>query len=322
MASSGPDGGIRRGEMASSGPDGGIRREEMASSGSDGGIRREEMASSDLFRLSSRQSGVDALCQLKGKGSMANTSFDARLAQGEAILQRLAAAPATLKPAARVFAALQKKLAAATRAVDAARAVRDAALHAVGDADDALDPSVYALADRLVGAHLGVRLRPLAAFTRYSLSDLATLPYALEAKEVLAMTAKIVAKKPAADVKKACAECAKNARAVQGALTKLTKPDHAYRAALGARDDVVADWEKARRTLQRRAAAILDSDRAARALVAKADAMQAPRRAKRRANGATGEAAGTGAEAGGAGGPDAPAPGADGAPSGTDAPVE
>ena len=113
------------------------------------------------------------------------------------------------------------------------------ALAAVGTADDALDAAVNVLADKMAGAQMGSRKNPFASFSKHAPSDVTSLAYADEVKEVLALTAKVKKGKPAADVAKAVSACEKLASEVTSALSKLSKPQLAYSKSLAARDALI-----------------------------------------------------------------------------------
>src|SRR5271155_5199892 len=79
-------------------------------------------------------------------------SITAYRAYGDVIIEPFDAesVPAVVKAPLKAFAGAAKAYGAAADAVDSTRAARDAALEAIGDADDALDKSVLFLADELV----------------------------------------------------------------------------------------------------------------------------------------------------------------------------
>jgi hypothetical protein len=154
----------------------------------------------------------------------------------------------------------------------------------VGTQDGVLDAAVLVLADKMVGAGLGTRVKPLARFTKHAPSELTDLAYADEVREVRAIVAKIGKAKPASDVAKAVAACAKAADAVDKALRALPGPQSAYVKALGARDALLLTWQKALGRLKKHAAAAWDEDPSTlKAVFAPPDAVVAPvkRRAKK-----------------------------------------
>jgi hypothetical protein len=103
---------------------------------------------------------------------------------GDTILERLSgvAIPALLKPSLAQFKSTHGGYEQAAAQADAKRALRDAALAAVGDADDKLDKSIERLAEKATGAQLGKRLAPLAAFTRHTVNELTSLSYKIRAR--------------------------------------------------------------------------------------------------------------------------------------------
>ncbi len=210
-------------------------------------------------------------------------------AHGETILARLAdvGIPAALKAPAKAFAQAHAAFEGASRKAEAARLVRDNALENVGQQDDLLDAAVLALADKIVGASLGTRVKPFARFSKFAPSALTTLAYADEVREVRATVAKVGKAKPAADVAKGAAACAKAADLVDKALKGLPGPQSAYAKALGERDALLLAWTQALGRLKRHAAVVWDGDAATfNAVFAPADAMLAPtkKRAKKAAS--------------------------------------
>jgi hypothetical protein len=217
---------------------------------------------------------------------MARKSTADQNAQGDVVLVRLAAVP--VPPGLKAFVAAFKKqhaaLTAASRAADVARTSRDAALSAVGAADDALDAAVGVLADKIVGAGIGSRQKPFKAFSAYSPSVLIGLAYAVEAKEVLALSAKVKkAAKGNADVTKAAATCEKLSAGVTSALGKLSTPQLSYSKALAARDALLPGWTKSLDQLKKNAAAVWFDDPATyKAVFAPPEKVQAPVHARAR----------------------------------------
>ena len=199
---------------------------------------------------------------------------------GDTILERLSgvAIPALLKPSLAQFKSTHGGYEQAAAQADAKRALRDAALVAVGDADDKLDKSLETLAEKATGAQLGKRLAPLAAFTRFAVNELTSLPYKKESDEVVALAARVAKGKPPKDVAAAAAACARNAKSVQAALKSLVKPQAAYAKALAARDALLPGWTKGLRTLKKLAAAAwVDDEATYKTIFAPADAVQAPK---------------------------------------------
>jgi hypothetical protein len=207
-----------------------------------------------------------------------------QLAHGEVILDRLAAGglPAAIGKAVAPFKVEQAALAKASAAAEDARGQRDAALLDVSEADNALDDALESLADALVGARMGKRKNPFATFSKHAPSALATMAYAAEAAEVVAMCGRIARAKPPSSVTQAAASCVRLARGVQSALKALSKPQNAYAQALLARDTLLPAWAKALAVLRRRLAAEIEDQAKVRALLAPPGRVQEPK-AKRKA---------------------------------------
>jgi len=216
---------------------------------------------------------------LEGETIMGKSNHADHQTLGNVILDRLAgvAVPAALKPFVSGFKATHASLVAASAAAELARGNRDAALSAVGAADDALDAAVGVLADKIVGAQLGSRKNAFKPFSKHSPSQVTGLAYAAEAKEVLAIVSKVKKAKPTADVTKAAATCAKLSAGVTTALSKLSAPQLAYNKALAARDALLPGWTKALDQLKKNAAAVWFEDPATyKAVFAPPEKVQAP----------------------------------------------
>lgn len=212
---------------------------------------------------------------------MATTSLTEQLIQGRVILERLAgvAVPAPLKPHVTTFKKAQDEYDAATRRAEEARAKRDAALEVVGNADDTFDEGIPDLANKIVGAGLGKRQNPFAAFSSYAPSKLTALPYAEEPKAITALAAELNKKSPPTDVAKALARSLKDAKALEGALAKLIQPQAAYQKALADRDALLPGWTKALRKLKRHAAALWYEEATTyQSIFAAPGAVQAPKK--------------------------------------------
>jgi hypothetical protein len=177
--------------------------------------------------------------------------------QGDVILARFAATtvPAALKTPLADFKKTHALLTAASKVANTSRGLRDDALSAVGEADDALDEAVGVLADKMVGAQVGPRKNPFSAYSKHSPSAVVSLAYADEVNEVLALTAKVKKTKPVADVAKAISTCEKLAGNVTAALGKLSKPQLAYQKSLAQRDALLPTWTKGLDRLKKNAAA-------------------------------------------------------------------
>jgi hypothetical protein len=211
---------------------------------------------------------------------------------GDVILERLGATtvPASVKKHVLDFKKSHAALAGANAAVEMARGVRDAALGAVGEADDALDAGIDTLRNKMIGAGMGNRTNPFAGFSSLTPAELVDAAYAREVKELRALAAKVKKAKPAADVAKQLATCEKLATGVETALAKLTKPQLALAKAMAARDALLPEWTKALGKLKRNAEAAWFEDRATyKAIFAAPSPVQETKKTKRapkKANGA------------------------------------
>jgi hypothetical protein len=215
-------------------------------------------------------------------------------AYGQAVLARFSdiKVPDDLKGHADTFKKAHLAYENASTKVDAAREKRDAALDAIGDADELFDPSVHALADAMVGARMGKRQNPFSGMSKHSPSALAALAYAREPEAMRELAAAIAKKSPPAEVKATVATCLKHAGAIEGGLKKLTAPQAAYTKALADRDALLPDWTKALRRLKKRAEAVWEDEAGTfKAVFAKVGAVQAPK--KRRIPPGPPEATGT-----------------------------
>lgn len=212
---------------------------------------------------------------------MATSSITEYRTQGAIILERLSgtSVPVGLKPYIVAFAKVHGDYETAAVVVDAAREKRDLALEAVGETDDAFDTGVNALADKIVGAGLGPRKNPFAAYSKYAPSKLTELPYAEEPKAIRALGLALTKKNPPAEVAKALAKSLKDADGLETALNKLVKPQAAYSKALGDRDALLPAWTKALGKLKKHAGAEWDEDVATyKAIFAPPGAIQAPKK--------------------------------------------
>ena len=210
---------------------------------------------------------------------MATSSITEYRAHGAIVLERLSGAtvPAQLKAYVVAFKKAHDGYETAAVVADTARGKRDVALEAVGQADDTFDTGVNALADRIVGAGLGTRKNPFAAYSKCTPSKLTELPYAEEPKAIRALGAELSKKGPPADVGKALAKSLKDADALELALSKLIKPQAAYSKALGDRDALLPAWIKALGKLKKHAGAAWDEDVATyKAIFAPPGAIHAP----------------------------------------------
>jgi len=219
---------------------------------------------------------------------MTTSSITKYRAQGAIILERLSGTtvPVGLKAYIVAFKKAHDSYEAAAVVADTAREKRDLALDAVGETDDTFDTGINVLADKVVGAGLGARKNPFAAYSRYAPSKLAELPYAEEPKAIRALGIELTRKNPPADVAKALAKSLKDAAGLEVALNKLVKPQAAYSKALGDRDALLPAWAKALGKLKKHAGAAWDEDVATyKAIFAPPGAIQAPtkKRAKKTA---------------------------------------
>ncbi|WP_437307006.1 hypothetical protein [Sorangium sp. So ce388] len=217
---------------------------------------------------------------------MGKTNIGENRSYGAAILERFGdvAVPALVKPHLAAFKQAHAEYEAAAALADAARDKRDAALDAVGDADDAFDACVGSLADRTVGAGLGKRQNPFTGYSKHSPSQLTSLPYADEPKAARELVAALLKKKPPSDLAKVAAKLLKDTAALEAALSRLTRPQAAFAKALADRDALLPGWTKALRKLKKHAAAAWDEDEGTyKALFAPLGAVQAPRKRRSRA---------------------------------------
>ncbi len=204
-------------------------------------------------------------------------------AHGAIILERLAGTtiPVVLKPHVVAFTKAHDVYEAAAVVADTARGKRDLALGAVGEADDTFDTGVDVLADKVVGAGLGARKNPFAAYSKHTPSKLTELPYAEEPKAIRALGVALGKKKPPAEVAKALAKSLKDATALEVELSKLIKPQAAYSKALGDRDALLPAWNKALGKLKKHASAAWDEDVATyKSVFAPPGAIHAPKKAR------------------------------------------
>jgi hypothetical protein len=212
---------------------------------------------------------------------MPNTSITEQRTYGRIVLDRLAGTSisATLKPLVVAFTKTHGAYEGAAVLADEARAKRDEALDAVGDADDVFDPGVEILAQKLAGAGIGTRQNPFKGLSKYTPRQLTDLPYAEEPKAIRALADALAKKKPPADVTKALAKSLKDAAAIEAALGKLVKPQVAYAKALAQRDALLPAWTKALRRLKKHANAAWDEDpETYKAVFAPVEAVQAPKK--------------------------------------------
>lgn len=210
---------------------------------------------------------------------MATTSITEYRAYGAIILERLSGTtiPVPLKPYIVTFKKAHDGYETAAVVADTARGKRDVALEAVGQMDDTFDTGVNALADKIVGASLGTRKNPFAAYSRHAPGKLTELPYAEEPKAIRALGVELSKKSPPTEVAKALVKSLKDADGLEVALNKLIKPQAAYTKALGDRDALLPAWNKALDKLKKHAGAAWDEDVATyKAVFAPPGAIHAP----------------------------------------------
>lgn len=197
---------------------------------------------------------------------MATTAIIDHRALGAAVLSRLeeeeVEVPKSVAAHVAAFKSAHDGFEKAAVATDAARAKRDKALAMIGRADETLDATIDPLADKMVGAGLGSRQKPLGKASPFSPTKLKALPYKTELEAVRTLVANVTAAKPPADVKKCADECLKAADAVATALEGLTGPQAAFHRARGARDALLVGWTKAFAKLRINAKAAWHDDRA------------------------------------------------------------
>jgi hypothetical protein len=134
-----------------------------------------------------------------------------------------------------------------------------------------------------VGAQLAPRNHPFQGFSRHSPTDLGALAWATEAKEALALVAKVRQKKPPKQVATQLSKVEKDARAVERALKAAARPQARYGTTLAARDALLPAWTKAMSKLKKHAAAAWDEDEATyKAIFAPPERVQAPAPRRRR----------------------------------------
>jgi hypothetical protein len=210
--------------------------------------------------------------------------------QGDVVIERLGAQPipTAVKPYAKGFAKIHAAHGKACDGVDDAKQKLEAAHFVVAEQDALLDASLEPMVIEAVGAKLGTRQKPLAKFTRYSVSNLQMMASKKKAEAVLAMCGKVKNAGVPKSVAAASATCAKHATNVLAAITKLSKPQAAYRKALQQRDAIVPAWTRAYARLKKSAAAAwLDDEPTYKAVFEPAGSVQAPK--KRRAKKAPAE---------------------------------
>lgn len=220
---------------------------------------------------------------------MTKASLSSRLVEGDVILDRLAEVdvPALLSSPVSAFGQAHQEFKVASESVRSAEERRDAALAQVGKADGLLDVALDDLATELVAAKLGPRKNPFAPFSKHSPSDLRRLGFRAEADAAQELAAEISKAGPPANVSKAVGDLLTRISSVRGALVATTPPEAAYDRALADRNEALVGWQKARTRLEVLArAAWADAPEIFRSVFAPPPAVQAPRKARRKAAGA------------------------------------
>jgi len=218
---------------------------------------------------------------------MARQTYTQHRLAGASVFERLKATggpvPSLLKKPLATFKKAHAALDAVSKQVELARVKRDEALVAIGAADTALDGNVRKLADALVGAGIGTRIRPFATLSPLTPSAMTELAYAKEVNAVRSLLAKIERKKNFARSSSLLQSCSRSADAVEKALNALTRPQAHYQKALAERDALLVDWTKAFNQLKKYAAVAWDDDGATvKVLFAAPQAIQAPKKKQAR----------------------------------------
>ena len=197
---------------------------------------------------------------------------------GDAVLERLEAVtiPKELKPYVAAFLAVHTDFGAKQKVVVATKQARDAQVSAVIDADTAHDAAIGELANDLVGARLGARTSPFAAFSELTPSKHTSLPYKKQIAASRALVKSVLAKKPAKAVATAANRVAAAATKLEKAIAGLARPQAAYDKALANRDTLLPEWALALDRLDRKATGTWADDPAmVRTLFADPSAMEA-----------------------------------------------
>ena len=212
---------------------------------------------------------------------MARSNLTNLRTQGDVVIERLGAQPmpTAVKSYAKGFVKIHAAYGKACDGAADAKEQLEAAHLVVAEHDALLDAGLEALAIEAVGAKLGTRQKPLAKFTRYSVSDLQEMAVKKEAEAVLAMCGKVKKASVPKNVAAASATCAKHATNVLAAITKLSKPQAAYRKTLQQRDEILPEWTRAYARLKKVAAAAwLDNEPTYKAMFEPAGSVHAPKK--------------------------------------------
>jgi hypothetical protein len=220
----------------------------------------------------------------KNSAASQHASVASALTYGNTIVERLDGLPKQLKAPANAYKAAHEQFSAAQETATQAEEARNRALSAVNEADKALDTNVLNLANALVAAGLGSRIRPFAEFSSYAPSKLIGLAYTTEIDEVIKLLKNVAKKNPPATLKNVCTSCSKAAANVKAALGKLTGPETAYKKALAKRDAAFAEAQKQLSKFRKAADYELDDDpQAFKELFAKPARVQQTHRQRARA---------------------------------------
>jgi hypothetical protein len=186
------------------------------------------------------------------------------------------------KTAARELIAAHSAYAKAHDAAQEQELARRAALAAVGAADEVLDAAIGRLADKLIGAGLTQRRKPLGEFSPHAVSELTGLAYAKEITAAEKLARGVRKAKPPKDVLDACTAVERAAAAVADALDAYDRPQRAWEKAIAARDALLVPWQKSLTRFRVLAkASLLDDEGAYQALVAEPDGIAAPKQKRK-----------------------------------------
>lgn len=197
---------------------------------------------------------------------MAHTSPTAATHAGDDLLN--AANEVTTAPVAKQLAAFRAqhvKFLAAEAAVAKAAAAVGAQQASIADADVDQDASVNGLAAALIGAG-GDRKQPFAKYDEEAPATLCRLGYGAEAKACLKLVARVRRGKPPEAVVNAALALEAASKKVQAELAPLPVLVEARTLAIGRRDTIAQEWQRALAVL--RAAAVLSDKEDGTKLVA------------------------------------------------------
>ena len=155
------------------------------------------------------------------------------------------AVPPQVQPSLDAFHAAHQPYAAACDVADAAHVKRDAALEAIGVAATMVKERVETLAAKLVDAKLGTRMRPLAAFSTHSPSELCKLRYEAQQLASVKLADAVLAQATDPAVKKAAHEVKAAADALEAKIQGLVNPQAMLAGAMATRDALLPAWHDA-----------------------------------------------------------------------------